>query len=720
MEKNLITSENDDFEIIDFKRLFGLLRRNLVLLITGGALLALAAFLFSLFQTPIYSASTQVMVSRANSQGSAIDITQSLNPQQIAQTYVELLKQEWTLDKVIEQVGGAELKEGQVSISLASSTTPLIYISAEDADPARAVRIADALVQVLIEQNEAIQSGRYTAAEESLNLQIQQMEEQIAATQMQLELANENAYADQLTVAQTKIGDTQQVIETTRNEISQFNSFGSTARIVSLLGFRQGQFNELQALLDEQLLQYQAMSDDLAVNPLVQSDPLYAPTVQAQMAELGVAINDTRAQMETLSQEISFLTPLAEEGALERAIQQKQDFLASQEILLTTYQDSYTALLVSGKITTTSNEVAGLERNLNLYQQIYLGLLNNRETLRLDRIQNMPNVVQANPSIASENPVRPRTMLNTLLGGVAGLVLALSVVILRDFLDTTIKTREDVERAVGLPVLGSVLPMAENKEADGPFVTHSPRSPAAEAFRSLRTALEFSGAGKPIKSLLVTSSGAGEGKTIIATNLALIMAQGGKSVVIMDADLRRPRLHQELGISNGIGLSDIFRGKVNIEGALQSYGETNLSVITSGGIPPNPAELLASEKMVQILDELTSRFDMVIVDSTPTLVTDSQLIAARVDGVLVVVRAGETQADASRNTVELYRRVGARLLGVILNNVVVNNGYGYGDYSNNYTYYHYDEEHRSEKTGVGGFFKGFSKTSKRTARRMTK
>lgn len=720
MENKQVTTEVEDFETIDFKRLFALLRRNLIFLIAGLVLAGLAAFLVSVYQTPIYEASTQVMVSRTNSQGTSIDITQSLNPQQIAQTYVELLQQEWILEKVTERVGGAELPAGQINISLASNTTPLIYITAEDPDSTRAVRIADALVQVLIEQNETIQSGRYTAAEESLNLQIQQMEEQIAATQMQLELANENAYAGQLTVAQTKISDTQQLIETTRGEISQFNSFGSTARVVSLLGFRQGQFNELQALLDEQLLQYQTMSDDLAVNPLVQSDPLYGPTVQAQMAELGVAINGTRAQMETLSQEISFLTPLAEEGALTRAIQQKQDFLASQEILLTTYQDSYTALLVSGKITTTSNEVAGLERNLNLYQQIYLGLLNNRETLRLDRIQNMPNVVQVNPSIASENPIRPRTLLNTLLGGVAGLVLALSIVILRDFLDTTIKTREDVERSVGLPVMGNVLPMAENKEADGPFVTHSPRSPAAEAFRSLRTALEFSGAGKPIKSLLVSSSGAGEGKTIIASNLALIMAQGGKRVVIVDADLRRPRLHQELGISNGVGLSDIFRSRVDIEGALQSYGETNLSVITSGGIPPNPAELLASEKMVQILDELTSRFDMVVVDSTPTLVTDSQLIAARVDGVLIVVRAGQTQSDATRNTIEQYRRVGARLLGVILNNVVVNNGYGYGDYSNNYTYYHYDEEHRSQQSGVGGFFKGFGKPKKTTARRATK
>jgi capsular exopolysaccharide synthesis family protein len=528
------------------------------------------------------------------------------------------------------------------------------------------------------------------------------MEEQIAASQAALEGANETAYATQLDEAQAKIKNTQTTIDNTHAEISKFNSLGSSAQAASLLAVKQNQLAAVQETLDEQLAEYQAMSDDLASNPLVQSDPLYAPTVQAQMAELGVAINATRAQMEALSQEVTYLTPLAAAGALSAAIKERQDFLASQEILLTTYQDAYIALQVSGKITTASNEVASLDSNLKLYQQIYLGLLNNRETLRLDRIQNMPNVVQANPSIATKDPVRPRTLLNTLLGGMAGLILALSAVLLVDFLDTTVKSREDVERAVGLPVLGYVLPMASSKEKSGPFVTHSPRSPAAEAFRSLRTSLEFIGAGKPIKSILVSSSGAGEGKTIIATNLALIMAQGGKNVVIIDADLRRPRLHQELGISNRIGLSDIFRGRVTVDDALQPYGDTNLSIITSGGIPPNPAELLASEMMVQILDELTTKFDMVVVDSTPTLVTDSQLIAARVDGVLLVVRAGQTQSEASRSTVDQYRRVGARLLGVILNNVFANNGY---DPYTNYTYYHYDEDHRQAETGLSRFFR---------------
>jgi capsular exopolysaccharide synthesis family protein len=437
------------------------------------------------------------------------------------------------------------------------------------------------------------------------------------------------------------------------------------------------------------------MSDDLARNPLVQSDPNYAPGVQASMAELEIAINTTREQIDSLTADINYLTPLAEPGMFEKTIKEKQETLSLQESLLTTYQENLTALQASGKITTDTNEIIAIQSNLNLYQQIYLGLLDNRESIRLNRIQNMPNVVQANPAIATEAPVRPRKMLNTIMGGLAGMIIALSIVLLREFLDTTIKTRDDVEKAVGLPVLGYSLPLPNNKDLDGPFVLNSPRAPAAEAFRSLRTNLEFIGVDKPIKSLLISSSEASEGKTITAANLAVIMAQGGRKVVIIDADLRRPRLHQEMGISNRIGLSDIFRGKISLDDALQPYRDLSLSIITSGGIPPNPAELLGSEKMKHILDELMARFDIVLIDSSPTLVTDSQLIAARVDGVLLVVRAGESQIESARVTVEQYRRVNARILGVVLNNVVNGGQYGYS----NYYYYRHDDETSFTKNG---------------------
>jgi polysaccharide biosynthesis transport protein len=679
MDINKIPPEYESFDTIDLKHLIDLLRRNIWLIIFGFLLGSGAAFIASKLQTPVFAATTQVLVTRTNSQSTVSDVTQTLNAQQIAQTYVELLSQSWVAKKVSGRIG-SNVNSNQISVSLAANT-PIINIRVEDPNPKRAARIADALVKVLIAQNESIQSGRYSSAEENLNQQIDQLKQQIDAAQVDLAKANADAYQAQLLEAQNNIKNTQAVIEAATAEIAKLREVGSTSQALVLLASDQSKLNALQTFLDEQLAQYQAMSDDLAVNPLVKSDPAYGPAVQAKMAELGVQINNTRQKMDVLSQEVIYLTPLTDTGAISSAIVDKRDFLTSQQNLLKTYREAYTNLQVSGKRSSSTDEIFALENNLKLYQEIYLDLLNNRETLRLDRIQNMPNVVQANPAIAAGAAVRPRTRLNTLLGGLAGLVLALAFILLMDSLDTTIKTRQDVERIMpGLSVLGYVLPIPVSRDQEGPYVLHAPRSPVAEAFRSLRTNLEFIAVDKPLKSILISSASAGEGKTTLTANLGLILAQGGKRVALLDADLRRPRLHQELGVSNRVGLSDIFRGAATVEQALQPFGETGISIITSGGIPPNPAELIGSVKMGQIIDELESSFDVIVIDTTPTIVTDSQLLAARVNGVLLIVRAGETQNEAVRAMVEQYRHVGARLLGVVLNNVVPGNGYGYGNY----------------------------------------
>jgi len=312
--------------------------------------------------------------------------------------------------------------------------------------------------------------------------------------------------------------------------------------------------------------------------------------------------------------------------------------------------------------------------------------------------------VQLNPAIASETPVRPRVLFNTILGGVAGLIVSITAILLMNSLDTTIKTREDVERTLNMAVLGYSLHMdAKDNSRPGPHVVSFPRSPAAEAFRSLRTNLDYIAVDKTLKSILISSSGASEGKTTVAANLAAIIAQSGKRVVLLDADLRRPRLHHEFGLINRVGLSDIFLEKTPLKNAIQVWDDPYLSVITSGGIPPNPAELLASEKMRKILDELESMFDFVVVDSTPTIVTDSQLIAARVGGVLLVLSPGATPAEAARTTVQQYRRVDAHLLGVVMNNVQDNQSSynGYAPYSN-YTYYQSGSGNSASNGGKAG------------------
>lgn len=690
MEQNSF-QEVDVFDAIDFKRLFDIIRKNFLLLLLGLVLGAGGAFGFSQYQIPVYEAKTQVMVTRSSSSGPVTDVTQALNAQQLGQTYVELLSQDWVRDDVAARIGG-EVEEDQIDVSVASNTL-ILNIVAEDYDPNRAVLVADTLVQVLISQNESIQSQRYTDAESGLNMQVQQIQMQIDDAQTQLDLAKTGALDDRVTQIQQKIETAQTSVENTHSEITRLENI-TTTRANDLLRTYQNQFEQTQLLLDTQLAAYQDLNTKLETDPLAKEDEAYATSLQSQMAELGVQINATREQFSQLETDIAWLTPLAEEGAIDQALLEKQNALMLQESLLASYQEIYTNLLVSGDVQTDNDQIIKLEEDLNLYQQLYLNLVNSLETVRLEKMQNMPNVIQVSPATPSEDPVRPRVLMNTALGGFVGLALAVSGIFLSEFLDTTIRTREDVERVLQQPILG-YLPQLEREELekDGPYVVHVPRSPASEAFRSLRTNLEFIGVDDPLKSILISSSNAAEGKTTVAVNLAAVVAQSGKRVILVDADLRRPRMHRELGVVNRLGLSDVFRDRVALEDVIQQYDDLGLYIITSGGIPPNPAELLGSEKMNQILTTLEEQYDLVIIDSTPTLVTDSQLIAARTDGVLLVLYPGHTHAEAASAAVEQYHRVGARLLGTVFNNIQAGQGYGgYSPYANNYHYYQYDQK----------------------------
>jgi len=297
-------------------------------------------------------------------------------------------------------------------------------------------------------------------------------------------------------------------------------------------------------------------------------------------------------------------------------------------------------------------------------------------------LQNTPNVVQIEPALQPEEPIRPRTLMNTALATVLGLMLAAGIVFLVEHLDDTLKTPEDVEHALGIPVLGFVAEMQyKGKSAEEVYVTRQPRSPVSEAFRSLRTNLEFASVQQPIRTLLVTSPGPAEGKTTVATNLAAIFSQAERRVTLLDADMRRPHVHRFLGLSNREGLSNLFRTQARP----QTVGRVkenlpNLMVITSGSLPPNPAELLGSDMMGRILDTLQAENSIVVIDTPPSLVADAQVLAAKVDAVLLVVQPGATHTEAARSSLETFKRAGARVVGVVLNRIPRNRSYYYGGY----------------------------------------
>lgn len=207
----------------------------------------------------------------------------------------------------------------------------------------------------------------------------------------------------------------------------------------------------------------------------------------------------------------------------------------------------------------------------------------------------------------------------------------------------------------------------------------NPRSPIAEAYRTLRTNLEFSNLDKALRSLLVTSASAEEGKSTTLANLAVTIAQSGKRVILVDADLRRPTLHQIFGLKNNAGLTDMVRDDAALANPpLQETSVANLQVLTSGQQPPNPAEILGSKRMSEILTALLERTDMVLFDAPPVLaVTDAAVLSSKVDGVLLVISAGKTKRENARKAQNQLEKINARVIGAVLNNVKPESGASY-------------------------------------------
>jgi capsular exopolysaccharide synthesis family protein len=436
----------------------------------------------------------------------------------------------------------------------------------------------------------------------------------------------------------------------------------------------------------EESIQAQIAQVEDQINSLqLEVDQLSTQDFQDRLKEVEAQIKPLQEEVAVLQTEIAALEP-AWSSERKTQIVEKQARIEQIQPLLNLYQQIYSNLVVLGRPAesgaNTSSRLAQLQSTLDLYQNLYINLLSSLETVRLARLQNTPNIVQIEPASLPEKPVRPRPLINTALAAVIGLLLAGGIAFLVEYLDDTLKTPEDVEHILGLPVLGFVAEMNyKKKSAEEVYVARQPRSPVSEAFRSLRTNIEFSAVNKPIHTILVTSPGPTEGKTTIAANLAVIFSQAGKRVALVDADMRRPHVHMFFGVPNQTGLSDLFRSVASAVSVSQGKEELpHLMIITSGSLPPNPAELLGSERMGLILAELRKFVDIIVIDTPPSLVVDAQVLSARVDAVLFVVQPGMTHEETARASLEMFKRAGARVIGAVMNRIPRNRSYYYGGY----------------------------------------
>ena len=372
---------------------------------------------------------------------------------------------------------------------------------------------------------------------------------------------------------------------------------------------------------------------------------------------------------------------------------QSQRYAASREALKVQVDE------MSKQVEATTQELAGAtdetlkletQTRLTQYRQLYASLVSSYEQVRMAEAQNTTNVVVSDPA-RNASQTGPKTARNTLLALAAGMLLAAGLVFAIDALDDSIKNPEEIRRKFGLPILGVI---ARHTSPEGrPAAQAQPRSPVSESFRALRTNVKFASVDVPLRRVLITSPTPQDGKTTVAANLAVVIAQGEKQVMVVDADLRRPQMHLRFGLPNRSGLSDLLvRPLDELDAAVQSTGVPGLKVVTSGPLPPNPAELLGSNKMAELLERLAGENDLVLVDTPPILsVTDAAALAPGVDGVILVAKPGATKVAALQQAVEQLQAVGARILGVVLNEVEPGSrryGYYYRRYYSKYSYYY--------------------------------
>ena len=342
-----------------------------------------------------------------------------------------------------------------------------------------------------------------------------------------------------------------------------------------------------------------------------------------------------------------------------------------------------------------------LKREAESARQMYELLIKRFKETTLTEDMKTGNIRVIDRAEVPKYQVKPRRKLNVLLAIIVGLVTGIGLAFFFEYLDNTIKLPEDIKRYLNIPYLGPVPVMAaaRGRNPDGETIPelitfHSPKSTASEAYRGIRTSILFSSAETEPGVILVSSSGPREGKTITTTNLAVTMAQSGSKVIILDCDMRRPKIHKLLDVPRDIGISNILVGGCEVKEAVVHTWIPNLDIIPCGPIPPNPSEILGSKRMSTLLDMLRKTYTRILIDSPPvTAVTDAVVLAKLVDGVVLVLRTGETPREIIQNGVGQLQAVNAHILGTVLNGVDMSKD----SYYYQYYYYYYGEDEKTRK-----------------------
>jgi len=416
-----------------------------------------------------------------------------------------------------------------------------------------------------------------------------------------------------------------------------------------------------QALPNTQLIEI-AVSD---------TDPQRAQAVANELAAQLVLMSPTETQSEEQGRQ-EFINQRL--NILEEQINETDDEIKK-------LQADLGNMISAQQIDETQNQIISLQSKLSTMQDNYGTLLSNTQQGAIN------SLTLIEPAALPTIPTGPRIGLTVLLAAAFGFLVAVGEAYLLEYLDNTLKSADDVSRVFSAPIIGHIFEQKNGRQENHLYDAADLRHPTAEAFRVLRTNIESAQVNQPLKTILVTSADIGDGKTSVATNLAMFVAQKNKKVILLDADLRRPNVHEYFNLANDRGWIELLSNGAAISHLLRASEDGKLAVLTAGETPLNLTELLGSDEMDLLLSGLREIYDFVIIDGPPMITADAMILASKVDGVLLVVRPGHTRQPLAQVATEQIKLVGAKVVGVVLNRIPTHGTDYYAGKSYLHSYY---------------------------------
>jgi len=559
----------------------------------------------------------------------------------------------------------------------------LVNISFEGRNPQEIKRIANAHAQYYIESN---LERRFAASEDAitwLNARIKEEKQKLEKTEAVLQ-----EFREKEGLASIDFEESQGIIVQSLNDLNAALTNAQTERME-----KENLFSELQRLAGNSEIIESIPA--VVANQLIQDLKSQYVALAAEQYKLAKKYGPEHPTMVRLSSEIQGVKrKIAQEVKnIARSIETEYRVaLAKEKSILKAMEEKKSEAL---KLNKKQIEYNALKREVETSRSLYESLLKRVKEAGLTEGLELTNLMIVDPARVPDYPVKPQKMRNIFLAALIGIALGVGLAFFFEYVDDTIKIPEEVERHLKLPLLGVVgkFKEAANHSLNKETIAHSePRSNTAESLRTIRTNLSFSTPDVEKKCFLVSSVLPLEGKTVISANLAITFAQMGKKVLLIDSDLRKPRIHSLFSFERSSGLSDFLIGK---ESSIRKTMTPNLSVLTAGSIPPNPAELLASQKMKTMIAKAKDTYDIIFLDSPPLLsIADAAELAPVSDGVVIVVKAGSTSKSAIQKGINQLSEVRAKIVGCILNNVdFEKEHYRYSPYQ------YYEQQYYGEKEG---------------------